>query len=170
MFTILSTVSGTVTPAAIGETLDVAGIVTGSDFVSGTVASVGDVSASAPAGFMEACAEGGGWSLMLMYVVIIGLAYFLFMRPQRNRQKKEEAMRKSVEIGDEITTIGGICGRVVSMKEDDSLIIETGTDRAKLRIKTWAVGSNQTVKDTVEADGEGGKVSKFFGNLFKKQQ
>ena len=59
--------------------------------------------------------------------------------------------RKGVRIGDEITTIGGICGRVISIKEEtDTLVIETGIDRDKIRIKRWAVGSVDTIHD----DGE----------------
>ena len=51
-------------------------------------------------------------------------------------------MRKGAQIGDEITTIGGIVGRIVSVKdENETLVIETGTDRSKIRIKRWAIGS-----------------------------
>ena len=77
--------------------------------------------------------------------------YFILIRPQSKKKKKEEAMRKGVRIGDEITTIGGICGRVISIKEEtDTLVIETGIDRDKIRIKRWAVGSVDTIHD----DGE----------------
>ena len=60
-------------------------------------------------------------------------------------------MRKNAQIGDEITTIGGICGRIVAIKEDtDTLIIETGSDRSKLRVKRWAIGSVDTIHDDAE--------------------
>lgn len=59
-------------------------------------------------------------------------------------------MRKSAQVGDEITTIGGIVGRVVGVKEDDSLIIETGSDRAKMRIRRWAIGSIDTAHEEAE--------------------
>ncbi len=60
-------------------------------------------------------------------------------------------MRSEVQIGDDITTIGGIVGRVVGIKEDaDVLIIETGADRAKIKIKKWAVGSVNTVHEKAE--------------------
>ncbi len=91
------------------------------------------------------------WPIILIYVALFGALYFFLIRPQQKKKKKEEQMRKSVQIGDEITTIGGIVGRVVGMKEDtDSLIIETGTDRSKLRIKKWAVGSVDTIHDDAE--------------------
>jgi preprotein translocase, YajC subunit len=98
-------------------------------------------------------ADGGGsmWMIIIIYAVVIGGLYFLLMRPQNKKKKKEEAMRKNVQIGDEITTIGGISGRVVGIKEDaDAVIIETGTDRAKLKIKRWAIGSVDTIHDDAE--------------------
>ena len=57
-------------------------------------------------------------------------------------------MRQNAQIGDEITTIGGIVGRVIGIKDDNqTLVIETGTDRAKMRIKRWAIGSVDTIHD-----------------------
>lgn len=93
--------------------------------------------------------SGGGnnswWILILVYGAIIVGAYFLLFRPQSKRKKKEAAMRKNAQIGDEITTIGGICGRIVAIKEEsDSVIIETGTDRNKMKLKRWAISTVDT--------------------------
>ena len=89
--------------------------------------------------------------MVLMYALLFGALYFIFFRPQSKKRKKEDKMRKEAQIGDEITTIGGICGRIVGIKEDtESLIIETGTDRSKLRIKRWAIGSVDTIHDDAE--------------------
>ncbi|NLJ31775.1 MAG: preprotein translocase subunit YajC [Clostridiales bacterium] len=94
---------------------------------------------------------GSMWTYILLWAVVIGGMYFFLMRPQSKKKKKEEKMRSNVQIGDEITTIGGIMGRVVGIKEDSaSLVIETGTDRAKLRIKRWAIGSVDTIHDDAE--------------------
>jgi len=91
------------------------------------------------------------WITILYMVVVIGIFYFLLMRPQQKKKKKEEKMRSSVQIGDEIVTIGGVVGRVVGVKEDeDSLILETGTDRSKLKLKKWAVGSVITIHEDEE--------------------
>lgn len=91
---------------------------------------------------------GSWWSIILVYAVFIGALYLIFFRPQQKKKKKEEAMRKNLQIGDEIVTIGGIVGRVVAIKEDaDSFVIETGTDRNKLLIKRWALGSVLTIHD-----------------------
>ncbi len=89
--------------------------------------------------------------MVAMYALLFGALYFLFFRPQSKKRKKEDKMRKEAQIGDEITTIGGICGRIVGIKEDtETLIIETGTDRSKLRIKRWAIGSVDTIHDDAE--------------------
>ena len=71
---------------------------------------------------------------------------------KNNKKKKKEAeMRNNAQVGDEITTIGGICGRIVAVKEEtDSIIIETGSDRAKIRVKRWAIGSVDTVHEDAE--------------------
>ena len=93
-------------------------------------------------------AAGGNMSsmliMLLVYGAIIAAMYFIFFRPQ-NKKKK---MRKNAQVGDEITTIGGICGRIIAVKDEtDSVIIETGSDRARLRIKRWAIGSVDTIHE-----------------------
>lgn len=99
-------------------------------------------------------AAGGGSSMVIMilvYAVFIGALYFIFFRPQNKKKKQEQEMRKNATVGDEVTTIGGICGRIVAVKDEtDSVIIETGTDRAKLRVKRWAIGSVDTIHDDAE--------------------
>lgn len=104
--------------------------------------------------FLAAAASGGStdiWAMILWMVVIVGIFYFLLILPQNKKKKKEDKMRNSVQIGDEITTIGGVVGKVVGVKEDSGmLIIETGTDRSKLKIKKWAIGSVNTVHDDAE--------------------
>ena len=99
-----------------------------------------------------AAANGGQlWIMIAIYAAFFGVLYLVLIRPQSKKRKKEEKMRKNVQIGDEITTIGGVVGRVVGMKDDtDTLILETGTDRNKMRIKRWAVGSVDTIHDDVE--------------------
>ncbi|MDR0532191.1 MAG: preprotein translocase subunit YajC [Oscillospiraceae bacterium] len=95
--------------------------------------------------------QGGGWQMILLLVAMVGVMYLTMIRPQRKRQKEEQQMRDSVEVGDEITTIGGILGRVITVKED-SIIIETGADRTKLRILRTAVGINNTAQEKLAAE------------------
>lgn len=79
-------------------------------------------------------------SMILVYVIIFGGMYLIMVRPQQKRRKQEEELKKSLQLGDEITTIGGIVGRIINIKDDtDSLIIESGSN--KIRIKKWAVSS-----------------------------
>lgn len=96
----------------------------------------------------------------LPFVVLIVAFYFFLIRPQRKRDKQERDMRNSIEIGDEISTIGGFIGRVVSIK-DDVLVIESSSDRTKLKIYRWAIrGKEAPATETVEAPKEAKKDAK----------
>ncbi len=72
--------------------------------------------------------------LILLFVVF----WFFLIRPQRKRDKAEKEMRNSIQIGDEISTIGGFIGKVVSIK-DDVIVIESSADRTKLKLYRWAI-------------------------------
>lgn len=89
----------------------------------------------------------------LPLILIVVLMYFMMIRPQKKRQKEEQEMRNNIRVGDEITTIGGICGRVVTVKED-TLVIETGANCNKMVIKKWALQSCDTVHDTPAVDDD----------------
>lgn len=81
-----------------------------------------------------------GLSTLLFGVVMIAVFYFILIRPEKKRKKAVQEMRDSLAPGEKITTIGGIIGTVISVKEN-SLVIETGADRVRLEITRWAVGS-----------------------------
>ncbi len=72
--------------------------------------------------------------LILLFVVF----WFFLIRPQRKRDKAEKEMRNSIQVGDEISTIGGFIGKVVSIK-DDVIVIESSADRTKLKLYRWAI-------------------------------
>lgn len=93
------------------------------------------------------------WFSLVSIALIFVVMYFVMIRPQKKQQQQEKAMRDSLRVGDDITTIGGIVGRVVNVKED-SLIIETGADRNKMTVKKWAVQSCETVHDDVIDDDD----------------
>lgn len=103
-------------------------------------------------------AEGGksNFSLILLMAGMFAVMYFVMIRPQKKKQKAEQEMRETLQVGDEITTIGGIVGRVVTVK-DDSLIIETGADRNKLKITRWAISTNNTATEKAEAERQAAK-------------
>ena len=75
---------------------------------------------------------------VVMLVAMVALFYFFMYRPQKKQEKETNAMRDSLEVGDEITTIGGIIGKIVSIK-DETVLIETGRDKVRIRILCSAV-------------------------------
>ena len=100
--------------------------------------------------------------MLLVYGAIIAAMYFIFFRPQNKKKKKEAEMRKNAQVGDEITTIGGICGRIIAVKDEtDSVIIETGSDRTKIRVLKSAIAKNNTVH---EAPAEEASAKKKKGD------
>ncbi len=105
----------------------------------------------------DGAATGSGqMSYIILMVVMLAAMYFFMIRPQKKRQKQEQEMRNSIEIGDEIVTIGGIIGRVVTVK-DDSLVIETGADKLKMKVERWAVGTNKTKQDQYQKEVQAAK-------------
>ena len=90
-------------------------------------------------------AAAGGPSMLFMMVALIGVFYFLMIRPENKRKKEAEAMRNALKVGDNITTIGGVIGDIVSVKED-SIVIETTTDRVRVEFAKFAVSTNNTAE------------------------
>ncbi len=84
--------------------------------------------------------SGSYISLFFTLAIMFVLLYFMIYRPQKKQEKKDAAMRNSLEIGDQVTTIGGIIGRVVAIK-DDSFVLETGADRVKIRFTKAAISA-----------------------------
>ena len=83
--------------------------------------------------------QGGSmWITIIMMAVIFVAFYFFGIRPQKKQEKETMAMRNNLQVGDEITTIGGIIGKIVSIKEE-TVTIETGRDGSKIRILRSAV-------------------------------
>ncbi len=87
-------------------------------------------------------------SLVPILLVVV-VFYFFLIRPQKKRDKEVQQMRSNIQIGDEIVTAGGIIGRVVTIKED-TVVIETGSDRSKVRVARWAIQANNTIHDQVD--------------------
>lgn len=93
--------------------------------------------------------NSGGMSILLTvgyFAIIIAAFYFLLIRPQRKKAKEEKKLRDSLQVGDEIVTIGGIYGRIISLKED-TIVIESKSDHSKMTIARWALQTNLTVHD-----------------------
>ncbi len=90
-------------------------------------------------------------SMLITFVPVILIFYLFIIRPQKKRDKEDKAMRETLAIGDEIVTIGGIIGIVVRQNED-TIVIETGGDRSKLRVQKTAVRENITAKERMQAE------------------
>lgn len=114
-----------------------------------------------------AAAGSSPTTMILLLVGMFAIMYFVMIRPQKKRQKEEQEMRNAVEIGDEITTIGGICGRVVTVKENH-LIIETGADRNRMQITRWAIQSNDTANARLAAERAAAKEAAEKAKAEKK--
>lgn len=82
-------------------------------------------------------------SLLLPLVLMIAMMYFLMIRPENKRKKQAEEMRNSLKKGDQITTIGGIIGKIVQVT-DETIIIETSDDRVRMELAKWAVSTNNS--------------------------
>lgn len=104
----------------------------------------------------EGAEQGGSFSMIIMMAVLFGAMYFFTIRPQKKQQKMEQELRENTQIGDEITTIGGICGRVVAVK-DDTIVLETGSDRVKIKFKKYAIQTNHTANEKIQAEREAAK-------------
>lgn len=111
---------------------------------------------------LEDAASGNGaqtWiTYGIMFVVIIGLFYFLMIRPQKKQEKKDAEMRDALAVGDEVTTIGGIIGKVVSIK-GETFVLETTRDKTKIRflkgaIRTVDVRAEDIAASVMEAKKE----------------
>ena len=86
-----------------------------------------------------------------MILAMIAIFYFLMIRPESKRKKQAEEMRNSLKKGDQITTIGGIIGRIV-MVNDETIVIETSDDRVRMELTKWAVSTNNTQQQNAAAD------------------
>jgi len=95
--------------------------------------------------FYIAVPEGSAsmMSLLIPLVLMIALMYFLMIRPENKRKKQAEEMRNSLKKGDQITTIGGIVGKIVQVT-DENIIIETSDDRVRMELTKWAVSTNNS--------------------------
>ena len=99
---------------------------------------------------------GGTWGMLGMIAIIIVVFYFFGMRPQKKQERAAQEMRNNLSVGDEITTIGGIIGKVVSIKEE-TMVIETTRDHTRIRLLKSAIRSvdvpaNAKVEAPAEAE------------------
>ena len=104
----------------------------------------GCVTAGAPAQGTGETQEVGffaQYGFLIMMVVIIAVFYFLTIRPEKKKRKQAEEMRNSLAVGDKITTIGGMVGKIVNIS-GDLITFETGEDRVRIQVTKWAISTN----------------------------
>lgn len=110
---------------------------------------------------------GGGAGTIIMLVVMVAVFYFMLIRPENKRKKEAEQMRSNVKVGDVITTIGGIVGTVVNVK-DDKFVIETSADLVRIEFAKWALSSNETAAEAAKEEAKKAAEAKAKAKAAKK--
>ena len=114
-------------------------------------------------------ATGGLTSTLLMMAIMFGIMYFILIRPENKRKKEAEEMRSSLRTGDQITTIGGIVGTVVNIKEN-KIVIETGADQVRIELEKWAVSTNDTAVAAAKEQAKKDQAAKAKAKAAKKAE
>ena len=117
----------------------------------------------------DAAAAGGLGSTVIMMVAMLAIFYFMLIRPENKRKKEAEEMRSSIRKGDKITTIGGIVGTVVDVKENN-IVIETSADQVRIELAKWAVSSNETAAENAKAEAKKAEEAKAKAKAAKKAE
>lgn len=103
-------------------------------------------SGCAPAGTADSAGTGASsYSGIIVLVVMLAVFYFFMIRPENKKKKKAEEMRNNLSVGDKITTIGGMVGKIVDVS-GDLITFETGEDRVRIQVTKWAVSTNSIDK------------------------
>ena len=120
--------------------------------------------------FLTNNAQGAGMaSSLIMILVMVAIFYFMLIRPENKRKKEAEQMRSAVKNGDKITTIGGIVGTVVNVKES-KIVIETGADQVRIELEKWAISSNETTTEAAKEEEKKAKEAKAKAKAAKKAE
>ena len=117
----------------------------------------------------DGAAAGSMMSTVVMMVAMLAIFYFMLIRPENKRKKEAEEMRSAVRKGDKITTIGGIVGTVVDVKES-RIVIETGADQVRIELEKWAMSSNETAAENAKAEAKKAQEAKAKEKAAKKAE
>ena len=92
--------------------------------------------------------DPGNMLTMLIPFLLLGVVFYFFLiRPESKRKKATAKLLSELIVGDEVTTIGGIVGKIVQIK-DDTVVVESGPERARVKIMRWGIkGKNEVVSD-----------------------
>jgi preprotein translocase subunit YajC len=122
--------------------------------------------------FLEATGAmppGGMGGSILMLVIMFGIFYFMLIRPEQKRKKEAEQTRNSLKTGDHVTTIGGITGVVVSVKEE-KFVLETGADQVRIEFAKWAISTNETAAAAAKEEAKKAQEAKAKAKAQKKAE
>ena len=117
----------------------------------------------------DAGTAGGMGTTLVMLLVMIGVFYFMLIRPENKRKKEAEQMRSAVKTGDHVTTIGGITGVVVNVK-DEKFVLETGADQVRIEFTKWAISSNDTAAAAAAEEAKKAREAKAKAKAVKKAE
>ena len=118
--------------------------------------------------FLTGTDSGGGMmGTIIMLAVMVGVFYFMLIRPENKRKKEAEQLRSSIKNGDKITTIGGITGTVVNVK-DDKFVIETGADQVRIEFAKWALSTNDSAAAAAQEKAKKDQEEKAKAKAAKK--
>ena len=114
-------------------------------------------------------ASAGLGGTVFMLIGMFALMYFVMIRPENKRKKEAEQMRSNLKVGDEITTIGGITGKVVNIK-DDKFVVETGADQVRIEFAKWALSTNDTAAAAAKEKQKKAQEAKAKAKAAKRAQ
>ncbi len=112
---------------------------------------------------------GGLGSTVLMLAIMFGIFYFMLIRPENKRKKEAEQTRNSIKNGDQVTTIGGIVGTVVHVKED-KFVMETSADQVRIEFAKWAISSNDTAAAAAAEEAKKAREAREKAKAVKKAE
>ena len=112
---------------------------------------------------------GGLASPLIMMVAMFAIFYFMLIRPENKRKKEAEQMRSAVKTGDKVTTIGGVIGTVVSVK-DEKFVLETGADQVRIEFAKWAISTNETAEAAAKEKAKKDQEAKAKAKAAKKAE
>lgn len=125
---------------------------------AGMMLGAGTLTASAADAAGTADATGGSTvgaliSTLGLPLLLLVFLYFVMIRPQQKQEKQTREMQKNLQVGDEVVTIGGIVGIVLRVEDaTETVILETGSDRLKIRMKQDAIKENITAMEQAAAE------------------
>ncbi len=113
--------------------------------------------------------ENNIFTMLFPLILMFGVFYFILIRPENKRKKEAEQNRNSLKNGDKVTTIGGITGVVVDVKED-RFVIETGADRVRIEFMKWGLSTNDTAAERAKEEAQKAADAKAKAKAAKKAE